>query len=64
LSAVSLLSGFVDSMFRDAPDPCSAGLYWFVDDDAFPISVEPDSAGQPELVITSELEAVLNRLPG
>jgi hypothetical protein len=51
-------------MYRDAPDPCSARLYWFVDGDAFPIGVEPDSAAGSQLVITPELEAVVNRLPG
>lgn len=63
LAAVSLLTGFVESMYRDAPDPCAAGLYWFVDGDAFAIGTEPDAAGRPQLVIPPDLEAVTNRLP-
>jgi hypothetical protein len=62
LTAVSLLSGFVESMYQDAPDACAPGLYWFVDDDAFPISAEPDANGQPQLVIAPQLQKAMKRL--
>lgn len=64
LAAVDLLAGFAEFANNDAPDPCSPGLYWFVDGDAFPIGAEPGQDGQRQLVIAPQLEPVINRLPG
>lgn len=62
LATVGLLSGFVESMYQDAPDPCAAGLYWYADGDAFPIGVE-DADGEQRLVLPPELQALADRLP-
>lgn len=64
LSAVSILGGFVESMYRDAPDPCSAGLFWFVEGDAYRVGSDTGPDGTPLLVLAPELEAVAQGLPG
>jgi len=63
LAAVGVLAGFAEFASQDAPDPCSPGLFWFVDGDAFPIGSEPEPDDGRQLVIAPELEPVIKRLP-
>lgn len=63
LASIPVLAGFVESMYRDAPDPCAPGLYWFTDGDAFRVGAEQDADGQQQLVMAPELQPVVDRLP-
>lgn len=62
LAAVGMLTGFVESMYADADDPCAAGLYWYADGDAYPVGLE-DAGGQQRLVLAPELQQLADRLP-
>lgn len=63
LAAIPVLAGFAESMYRDAPDPCAVGLYWFADGDAFPVGAQQGADGQQQLVMAPELQSIVDRLP-
>lgn len=63
LGNVGILAGFAASMHDDAADPCTPGLYWFVDGDAHPIGTEPGDDGSQRLVLAAPLQGAIERLP-
>ncbi|GAB3916922.1 hypothetical protein GCM10027613_16310 [Microlunatus endophyticus] len=64
LGAVPALADFVEAQYRGASDPCSAQIYWFTGDDAFPVGTEPDESGGDRLVLAPELQSLADRLHG
>lgn len=64
LDVVPVLDQLVRSMYDASADPCTAGIYWFVGDDAHLIGVQVGANGQPRVKLPPELRAVVNTLPG
>lgn len=64
LDVVPVLDHLVRSMYDASEDPCTAGIYWFVGDDAHLIGVQVRANGQPRVNLPPELRAVVNTLPG
>lgn len=64
LDVVPVLDHLVRSMYDASEDPCTAGIYWFVGDDAHLIGVQVSANGQPRVNLPPELRAVVDTLPG
>jgi hypothetical protein len=63
LDGLGVLTGLVGSMYDGSPDACARGVYWFASGDAFPVGVETEPGGRPQLTLPAELADVVASLP-